>query len=284
MNHKDISSVSEPWLLLPLIYTLKARKVKVEYNAGTCRRAIKDLINNLPNKKQSYNESLKKFVFDLYGKLDKKESFYFIDKTPRYYYIIPEIAEIFPNAKFIFLFRNPLGALASVMKTWNNDTLDWGDHHDDFNKGIISLVQGYEKLKNKSIFINYESLVARPEASINKILNYLNLDCNKEILNNFISSNLGKMGDPKRNKESFINPELANRWKTYFNDSEKNQFAINYISTLPNDVFKKMNYSKAALINELKKSLNSKHKKITLESYINKIKQKIRNKLIKIFY
>ncbi len=76
---------------------------------------------------------------------------YFLDKTPRYYLIIPEIAQIFPDAKFIFLFRNPLQVISSVMKTWCKGTLN-GLHryNNDLINGPQLLSEGYEILKDKS--------------------------------------------------------------------------------------------------------------------------------------
>ena len=40
---------------------------------------------------------------------------YFLDKTPRYHLVVDEIMELFPDAKFIFLWRHPLAMAASVI-------------------------------------------------------------------------------------------------------------------------------------------------------------------------
>ena len=39
----------------------------------------------------------------------------FWDKTPPYYLIADEIVSLFPDAKYVFLWRNPLSTLASVI-------------------------------------------------------------------------------------------------------------------------------------------------------------------------
>jgi len=48
---------------------------------------------------------------------------FFLDKTPRYYFIIPELKNVFPEAKFIILLRNPLAVLSSILNTWFQNNL-----------------------------------------------------------------------------------------------------------------------------------------------------------------
>ena len=49
-GHPDIMTVSEPWLLLPLCYALKAEGLLSEYNNGWATKAINDFIMEFPNK------------------------------------------------------------------------------------------------------------------------------------------------------------------------------------------------------------------------------------------
>ena len=107
MAHDKINSISEPWLLLPLFYTLRQKECSADYDTQTCDIAMQDFIEKLPNKQNDYFEAIKFFTESLYNKISDNKNIYFLDKTPRYYLIIPEIAKTFPNAKFIFLFRNP---------------------------------------------------------------------------------------------------------------------------------------------------------------------------------
>ena len=43
---------------------------------------------------------------------------YFLDKTPPYAHFLPELAQTFPEAKFIALWRNPLAVVASIVETF----------------------------------------------------------------------------------------------------------------------------------------------------------------------
>src|SRR4029079_12453572 len=45
----------------------------------------------------------------------------FVDKTPRYYHILDYLREVFPEARYVWLIRNPLDVAASVKTSWKSD-------------------------------------------------------------------------------------------------------------------------------------------------------------------
>ena len=94
-SHPGISTVAEPWLLLPFVYANKKEGIITEYDEGICHRAFEDFIGNLPNKDNDYYKELGNFALKLYEKQVDKNAVYFLDKTPRYYYIIPEIVKMY---------------------------------------------------------------------------------------------------------------------------------------------------------------------------------------------
>jgi len=147
MTHPEIASVGESWLLLPFCYTLKKQGLLAEYRHATCHIAFEDFIKTLPDKEEDYYLALKTFAKTLYEKQCLNNEKYFLDKTPRYYFIIPEIVKIFPEAKFIF-------------------------YETDLTYGHKAIVNGYKLLKHK-FFIRYEELVLEPEKSIKSIYKYL---------------------------------------------------------------------------------------------------------------
>jgi hypothetical protein len=51
------------------------------------------------------------FGIDLYTRA-AGEARYFLDKTPRYHYVVDDLFRVFPEAKTIFLWRNPLAIVA----------------------------------------------------------------------------------------------------------------------------------------------------------------------------
>ena len=105
-SHKKIFGMAETWLLLPFLYANRSNGALTNYCHRFAYQGLTDLINILPEKENQYNAYLKEFFENLYSSLVKEDHDYFLDKTPRYFFIIPEIVKIFPDAKFIFIFRN----------------------------------------------------------------------------------------------------------------------------------------------------------------------------------
>ena len=75
-SHKEIATVSEPWLLLPLIYSLKQDGSYTEFNHRVMTNAISELINELPNGRSDYYEQINKFAIGIYTGLIKNNEKY----------------------------------------------------------------------------------------------------------------------------------------------------------------------------------------------------------------
>lgn len=251
--HSKITSIPEPWILLPLLYILKSKGKATEYSASVCHRAIRDFITKLPNKENDFIKSIHFFAHSLYEKVSDENALYFLDKTPRYYFIIPEIKRTFPNAKFIFLFRNPLAILASVIETWGGGKLDLGSSYRDLYLGPKLLTKGYKLLKEESVRINYENLVKNPRKELEKIFAYLQLDFENSILaGGFKNSKLkGKMGD--RNILCLKKIELSSldKWKNVFNTKIRQWYAKKYLNQIDEEIFKTWGYNKKEILEEL---------------------------------
>lgn len=254
MSHNNIASVAEPWLLLPFVYSLKQEGVLTEY--GHCRmyKALEDFIKNLPNKEHDYYQALGTFANTLYEKQCRNNEIYFLDKTPEYYLIIPEIIKIFPNAKFIFLFRNPVHIMSSIIQTWSQGNLKklYG-YHMDLNYGPQALSNGFNLLKNKSYAIKYEDFVTEPKKYVYEICDYLGIEFDDNMLSNFYSQDTkGKMGDPSGIKDyKNISIESLDKWKLTFNTTFRKKIVLDYISNIDDAVLLLQGYDKKQIIDEI---------------------------------
>ncbi|WP_033959544.1 sulfotransferase family protein [Psychroserpens jangbogonensis] len=267
MSHEDVCSVAEPWVLLPQMYLLKEKGTLSEYSSLTTYWAVKDFINNLPNKEIDYNESLKTFILDLYSKQCQNNERYFLDKTPRYYLIIDEIVNLFPEAKFIFLFRNPIQAYASVVKTWGNNRFNKiRSSYDDIVLGTQLLSEGYNKHKDKSIAVNYEKLVVNFETELKHITDYLDLDLNHSILNDFHTQDTkGSLGDPTGVKKySSISNKSLTTWEKVFNSSIRKKYALWLLNEINDKHLRTQGYSKENITKEIKR-LDSKNNHLIIK-------------------
>ena len=158
-SHSAIYTRSEPWIMLNPLYTLKKDGVFTEYNKSLEYKANQDFIENLPHGgRDNYIQHLHKMYLSLYSEYLKKEKkSVFLDKTPRYYLIINELIEVFPEAKYILLIRNPLAVLGSIINSWTKE--DWHKLSQykidlieaDINKGFDPLLLPY-LLKREKLY------------------------------------------------------------------------------------------------------------------------------------
>ncbi|MCU7835981.1 MAG: sulfotransferase [gamma proteobacterium symbiont of Taylorina sp.] len=258
MSHKKIASVAESWFLLPLLYANKIEGILSEFSQETSCMAIEDFINNLPHKENDYINALKVFSATLYEKQCLNNEVYFLDKTPRYYLIIPEIINIFPDAKFIFLFRNPIHVYSSVLSTWGNNRFNLlYENYIDIYEGPSLLSESFQKYKEQSHAIQYEALLEEPEKIIIKLFNYLELDYDPNVLKSFAKQETkGRMGDPNGVLEyKSIDKNPLEKWKKIFNTPFRKRIITKYIDGFDEHSLLIQGYDKKYLLQEIKKNV-----------------------------
>lgn len=254
MSHENITSVAEPWLLLPFSYAYKKEGVLSEYGHNIAYSAFEDFINNLPNKENDYYEALGAFAQNLYEKQCGNNEMYFLDKTPRYIYIIPQIVKIFPDAKFIFLFRNPVHVMSSMIQTWCDGRFkQMYVYERDLNYGPKALSEGYELLRDKAYAIQYEEYVTNPKKYTKEICEYLEIDFDKDMLSSFSSQDTkGRMGDPTGVKEyKSVDKRSLDKWKKTFNTKFRQNYIKNYIESIDESILLTQGYSKKEIMEDI---------------------------------
>jgi hypothetical protein len=83
-THEEIATGSEPWILLPYLYTLRDRGVYANYEHNLAVEAIKYFCRLMPEGQEGYLSELRKFVLQLYAKASDGSTSHFLDKTPSY--------------------------------------------------------------------------------------------------------------------------------------------------------------------------------------------------------
>jgi hypothetical protein len=170
-NHAHIHTVSEPWLMLHPLDILRPERYQAEYDPHIAQMALQSFIQTLPNKKQDYIEGIRQMYTHLYQcALLNTGKHYFLDKTPRYYLIIPELYDVFPKAHYIILLRNPLAIVCSIYKNPKGTSLlsRYGSKLDLLEAPAL-LVEGIKLLGKQGIVMHYEQLVKDPEREIQQL-------------------------------------------------------------------------------------------------------------------
>jgi hypothetical protein len=232
---------------------LRKRGVFAQYSHMSLSTAIEGLILELPDGRRDYFEGVRLFAESIYQKLCRNNETYFLDKTPRYYLIISEIAEIFPQAKFIFLFRNPLAILASVIESFNRGRMGDFRHKIDLFKGPGLLAEGYRLLRDRSVSVNYEDLIRDADKTIKDICHYLNIAYQPSMISDFSSINLkGQMGDTfGSNNYKKLEIETLDKWKRVLGTRLRSAYAKKYLKDIHRGNFELFGYDFDATLAEL---------------------------------
>lgn len=255
--HEEISTVSEPWILLPLLYALKERGVYAEYGHVHQVAALRDFCAELPRKEAEYFSELRAFVLALYKKASKKRGKYFLDKTPRYHLVAQEILDLFPEGKHIFLWRNPLAVIASTMQTWGKGKWNLFVWKVDLFGGIENLVSVIEHRRQQVCSIRYEDLVGEGAddglSAWRQIFAYLGLPFDPMVLSKFKEVKLaGRMGDATGiNEYATISPIPINSWKNVLHNPLRKAWCRRYLRWLGEERLAIMGYDLKELLEEL---------------------------------
>ena len=250
----QISTVAEPWVLLPFIYALRKHGVNAEYGHNLANHALSDFFQELPNGRQDYLSAIGTVMCELYQKATKnKDAQYFLDKTPRYALIAHEIIDIFPDGKFIILWRNPLSIIASIIETWGEGKWNISRYNVDLYDGMANLIDCSVSEKEKILVIQYERFLREPENELSRISEYLELKLDPDVLNTFSKIRFrGKMGDSTGVKNySAVNTAPIEKWKTVINNPLRKMWCRRYLRWLGEERLKIMGYDLNMLLHEL---------------------------------
>jgi hypothetical protein len=251
--HAEIATVSEPWLLLPLLYAQRDRGVYAEYAHTDLVRALDDFCAALPNGRADWHAEVREFALRLYERAAGGSARYFLDKTPRYALAVGELFRAFPDARFVFLWRHPLAMVASILETWGLGR--WNLHYfkADVFDGVARLIAASRAHGERCVALRYEDLVREPEKQLRAVFAYLGLDWQPEVLSGFGGVELrGRMGDRVGvERYASISDASMRRWTRVLANPLRRAWARRYLRWLGADRLAWMGYDLAELEAEL---------------------------------
>jgi hypothetical protein len=253
-SHDAISTVSEPWLLLPLIGTYVDLGSKASYDHAWAMTAIEDLCETMPGGKDDYREALREFALRVYAQASDAGATYFLDKTPRYSQIASEVIALFPDAKHIILWRNPLAVAASMVHTWESGGWALQQYKVDLYDGLNGLIDAKTRHGDRVLCVRYEDLLLDPNKYFAEVFAYLELPYDPKVLSMFGSLTLsGRMGDPTGTKDyAALNHAPLEKWKQQLVNPARKRWAEQYLRWIGEEKLALMGYSLDTLLGELK--------------------------------
>lgn len=250
-SHPDVHTISEPWLMLHPLYALRSKGYEAEYGAFGARSALQTFLQGLPKGEDEYIEGVRRMYSYLYERaLADSGRRYLLDKTPRYYFIIPDLYRTFPEAHYIILLRNPLAVLSSVLRTWVGE--DWPrlyHYKHDLVRAPRLLLESLEYLGEQGTVVHYESLVRNPEGEMGRICHRLNLNFAPEMIaygnHGLPQWHFGDQGEVYERDRPV--GENAEKWVQALDDPLKWRLTKDYLHLLGRETVEQMGYTYEAL-------------------------------------
>jgi len=251
--HKDIiATVAEPHILL---YYLSLWKEKGTYSTHSHlwnAMACQDFCESLPDGVDDYFAELRAFTLRLYARAAKGDAKYFVDKTGRHDQIPQEIINLFPHGKFIFLWRNPLSVVSSILKTWGGGRWNLWHWEIDLFEGLDQLIAAYEKHKTRACAVRYEDLVSGSEEEWQRVFAYLELPFDAKVLSRFVDVQLeGRIRDPTMGQYQALSQAPLEKWKLVLANPIRKAWCRGYLRWIGKERLAVMGYDLDELLAEL---------------------------------
>lgn len=252
-GHREIASVPESWLLVLLGYVTKSEGVVGEYSHRLATRAIRDMIERLPEGKDSWDRSIETFVQSVFNELCAHGETYFLEKTPRNALVVEEVLTTFKEAKFLFLWRNPIEVVASMLHSSRN-VWRLGRYEVDLAVGYLHLIEAHSRFRDRCHSVRFEDLLESPEDKIGELCAWLGLPFDFSIENALRGTSIrAGMGDwTGLSQYGYkISSEPEEKWRATLCNPLRVGFARRIVEEVGQDRLRSIGYDYDELISSL---------------------------------
>jgi hypothetical protein len=174
-THPSVATASEPWILLPFLYARRKNGIYAEYGHRKALKAIEDFVAGLQGGDAEYLRAVEALALRLYRDRAGPRARFFVDKTPRYHVVSVDIVRAFESGRFIFLWRNPLAIVASMIETWGRGRWNAYEFALDLYDGLEALLEARDLAGDRALSVRYGDLIAQSPESREKVFAYLDL-------------------------------------------------------------------------------------------------------------
>ncbi|HSR94402.1 MAG TPA: sulfotransferase [Solirubrobacterales bacterium] len=257
-TYPEVATAAEPWVMLPFLTPLEPAMPLAGAWQGSVNDAFRDFLAELPRAEEDYLERLGPFVEGLYAEAAGAGARYFLDKTPPYHWIVDQLFKVFPEAKFVFLWRNPLSVVSSVIETFCDGRWRPDGYRGTLFEAPRNLTASYERHRDRSIGIRYEELIGEGVEPWERLTAYLELDFSPDSLSRFPQVSLnGRHGDPTgAHLYSSVSREPLEKWRGTLRTSVRRLWCERYLRWLGPQLLGTMGYDLDCLLGELREAPN----------------------------
>lgn len=248
----NVASSAEPWILLPFWGMRNPGAGRNVYFHHTAANAINDFVGNIAVGEHAYAQAVGEFGRRIYTAAAAGRSV-FLDKTPRYYLMLPLLRAAFPEARIVVLVRHPLAVLASIGQTFYRGRFMWLDYQLDWIEGHQLLAAALREPWPGLMVVRYEELVKTPEAVLPEVCQHIGIDFSEEMMTGYRKVDLpGRMGDPVGvRKYGAVSAQSVEKWHEFFDSPFRRRAAVRMLSQIQEDDLRVLGFSVAQIQSEL---------------------------------
>lgn len=250
-GHPDVQTSAETWLMLHPLYGRRTSGIEAEFGSRWQAQAVSTFLEHYTDGDGVYDDAIRAWARVIYGNaLARSGRRLFVDKTPRYFFIIDDLQRLFPAARFVFLLRNPMAVLASELDTYVKG--DWpvlGLFAPDLVEAPGLILEGMRRLGDAAIPVRYEDFVAEPEATVAALCERLDITFQESMLDySGTPAPRGNMNDPVGvHRHTRPSVESLDKWARLGDDPQSRLFAHAYLNDLGRDTLAELGYDYEAI-------------------------------------
>ena len=236
--NSDVASSAEPWVMLPFWGMRQVGAGRSVFFHHTAAEAINDFVGNIPDGEAVWTKAIGNYARPLYEAAAAGKPV-FLDKTPRYYLMLPLLRQALPDSLVVILLRNPLAVLASLCETFNRGRFIWFEYWLDWLEGHRCLAQALREGGVEQTVVRYEDLVSAPAEVLPALCERIGITYSEDMVSSYRGVQLkGRMGDPTGvHRYGAVSTESMDKWQSFFDSAYRRRVAEKMLSLIdPRDL------------------------------------------------
>jgi hypothetical protein len=226
-SHSAIFSCPEPHIITPLAHLGYYHTVnQAPYDHLRAVDAIRGFVERLPEKEADYIDACRAYTDTLYQRrLAASGKSLFLDKTPAYALVLDFMVKLYPKSRYIVLTRHPIAIFSSYANSFfDGDYQAAQEFNPILNRYVPAIARFLREKPVPLVHLQYEKIVSDPDAEMNKVLSFLNLPFEENVIEYGKQSYDEKgLGDPVSvDRHSRPTTKSVNKWAVELLNSEKN--------------------------------------------------------------
>jgi hypothetical protein len=177
--HPAVFAPPETHLLTPLAHLgFYGNVEKAPYDPIITRQAAHELVRALPGGEADYVTAMRACSDAIYERLLAASGrTLLLEKTPAYALVLPFLAKLYPDAKYLVLTRHPLAVWSSYVESFfDGDAVAAHANNPILERYVPAIARFLREQPVPILHIRYETLVREPEAEMRRVCAFLGVD------------------------------------------------------------------------------------------------------------